>query len=44
MTVEPLSGPNIRSSFINSTKGEATRLTLPAVLDSVPWNDIDFLG
>lgn len=42
--MEPLSGPNIRSSFINSTKGDATRLTLPAALDSVPWDDIDFLG
>lgn len=35
---------DIRSSFVNCSKGEATRLSLPRDLDERPWDDLDFLG
>ncbi|WP_353650835.1 FBP domain-containing protein [Nakamurella sp. A5-74] len=34
----------IRSSFVNCSKGESKRLRLPADLESTPWDDLDFLG
>lgn len=34
----------IRSSFINCSKGEAKRLTVPRDLDERPWDDLDFFG
>ncbi|MFE9573057.1 FBP domain-containing protein [Streptomyces sp. NPDC006692] len=34
----------IRASFINCSKGEASRLAVPRDLDSRPWDDLDFLG
>ncbi|RCH61729.1 FBP domain-containing protein [Streptomyces sp. SDr-06] len=34
----------IRASFINCSKGEAARLAVPRELDSLPWDDLDFLG
>lgn len=34
----------IRRSFVNATKGEATRLGLPPDLDDQPWDDLDFLA
>jgi hypothetical protein len=42
--VEPLSEKEIRSSFVNCTKGEAARMRLPLDFAEVPWGDLDFLG
>jgi hypothetical protein len=42
--VEPLTERDLRASFINCTKGEAKRLTVPRDLADRPWNDLDFLG
>lgn len=36
--------PEIRASFVNCSKGEAKRLTVPADLARRPWDDLDFLG
>jgi hypothetical protein len=41
--MHPLTDDQIRSSFVNASKGEATRLTLPD-LDAVRWDEIDYLG
>ncbi|MGW0469561.1 FBP domain-containing protein [Streptomyces sp. NPDC003027] len=42
--VEPLTDRQIRSSFVNCTKGEASRLRLPLDFAELPWQDLDFLG
>ncbi|MFD5467604.1 FBP domain-containing protein [Kitasatospora sp. NPDC127059] len=42
--MEPLSDPEIRASFVNCSKGEARRITLPRGLAELPWGDLDFLG
>lgn len=42
--MKPISERDIRSSFVNSSKGDATRLSLPDMFDEVPWEDLDFLG
>ncbi|MFD9333733.1 FBP domain-containing protein [Streptomyces sp. NPDC060028] len=42
--MEPLSEKQIRSSFVNCTKGEAARLRLPLDFAELPWQDLDFLG
>jgi hypothetical protein len=42
--VEPLTEKQIRGSFTNCTKGEATRLRLPIGFGELPWEDLDFLG
>ena len=34
----------IRAAFVNCTKGEAKRLTVPRDLAERPWDDLDFLG
>ncbi|QIB42545.1 FBP domain-containing protein [Streptomyces aureoverticillatus] len=34
----------IRASFVNCSKGEARRLSLPADFTGTPWSDLDFLG
>lgn len=39
-----LTEPEIRNSFVNCSKGEAKRLTVPRDLDQLPWADLDFLG
>ncbi|MGA5441675.1 FBP domain-containing protein [Streptomyces griseoincarnatus] len=39
-----LTEKDIRSSFINCSKGEAKRLTVPRDLEGRPWDDLDFLG
>ncbi|MER6074671.1 FBP domain-containing protein [Streptomyces sp. NPDC001817] len=39
-----LTEQDIRNSFINCSKGEAKRLTVPRDLDERPWDDLDFLG
>ncbi|MFH8791456.1 FBP domain-containing protein [Streptomyces sp. NPDC017941] len=35
---------DIRASFVNCSKGEARRLTLPMGFAGTPWSDLDFLG
>ncbi|MFB7513463.1 FBP domain-containing protein [Streptomyces sp. NPDC056144] len=42
--VKPLTDKEIRSSFVNCTKGEAARLKLPLDFAELPWEDLDFLG
>ncbi|WP_328535290.1 FBP domain-containing protein [Streptomyces sp. NBC_00344] len=39
-----LSETDIRSSFVNCSKGEAKRLGMPRDLEERPWGDLDFLG
>ncbi|MER5780364.1 FBP domain-containing protein [Streptomyces mobaraensis] len=42
--MEPLGENEIRASFINCSKGEARRISLPRGLAELPWADLDFLG
>ncbi|WP_369174597.1 FBP domain-containing protein [Streptomyces sp. R28] len=42
--MKPLTEQDIRNSFINCSKGEAKRLSVPRDLDERPWDDLDFLG
>jgi hypothetical protein len=42
--VQPVTERDIRSSFINCSKGDAKRLPVPRDLDQRPWEDLDFLG
>lgn len=44
--MHPLAEREIRSSFVNCSKGEASRIRMPAGLadGGVPWSDLDFLG
>lgn len=42
--MRPLTEHDIRTSFINCSKGEAKRLSVPRDLDQRPWDDLDFLG
>ncbi len=42
--VDPLTDKQIRSSFVNCTKGEAARLRLPLDFAELPWEDLDFIG
>ncbi|MFF6911032.1 FBP domain-containing protein [Streptomyces sp. NPDC012466] len=42
--MKPLSEQDIRTSFVNCSKGEAKRLAVPRDLDDRPWDDLDFLG
>jgi hypothetical protein len=42
--VEPLTETEIRAAFVNCSKGEARRASLPRDLAEQPWEDLDFLG
>jgi hypothetical protein len=42
--MRPLTEHDIRTSFINCSKGEAKRLGIPKDLADLPWDDLDFLG
>ena len=42
--MEALSEKAIRDSFVNCSKGEATRIRLPRHFADTPWTDLDFLG
>ncbi|GAA3053312.1 FBP domain-containing protein [Kitasatospora albolonga] len=42
--MKALTDPEIRASFVNCTKGEASRIALPRHLDELPWEDMDFMG
>jgi hypothetical protein len=35
---------DLRGSFVNCSKGEAKRLTVPKALSGQPWDELDFLG
>ncbi|GAA2904331.1 FBP domain-containing protein [Streptosporangium fragile] len=42
--MKPLSEREIRAAFVNCTKGEAKRLSVPRHLADQPWDDLDYLG
>ncbi|WP_339133149.1 FBP domain-containing protein [Streptomyces sp. f51] len=42
--MRPLTEQDIRTSFVNCSRGEAKRLATPRDLDERPWDDLDFLG
>ncbi|GAA1309656.1 hypothetical protein Psi02_27040 [Planotetraspora silvatica] len=42
--MRPVTEHDIRTSFVNCSKGEAKRLSLPKDLADHPWKDLDFLG
>jgi hypothetical protein len=42
--MRPLTEREIRAAFVNCTKGEAKRLSVPRDLAERPWDDLDFLG
>lgn len=42
--MRPVTERDIRASFVNCTKGEAKRLTVPRDLADQPWDDLDFFG
>ncbi|MDN3296790.1 FBP domain-containing protein [Streptomyces ficellus] len=42
--MKPLTEQEIRAAFLNCTKGEAKRLSVPRDLADRPWDDLDFLG
>lgn len=39
-----LTEQDIRTSFVNCSKGEAKRLSVPRDLAEQPWDELDFLG
>lgn len=42
--MKPLTETDVRSSFVNLTKGATKRLNMPADLAERPWDDLDYLG
>ncbi|HLS78461.1 MAG TPA: FBP domain-containing protein [Nocardia sp.] len=42
--MHPLTERDIRSSFVNCSKGEAKRLPVPRDLADRPWDELDFFG
>lgn len=42
--MKPVTEGDIRSSFVNCSKGEAKRLPTPRDLADRPWDELDFLG
>ncbi|WP_026413257.1 FBP domain-containing protein [Actinomadura oligospora] len=42
--MKPLTERDVRTSFVNCSKGEATRLHLPRDFAELAWDDLDFLG
>ncbi|MFF4583507.1 FBP domain-containing protein [Streptomyces sp. NPDC001389] len=42
--MKPLTEQEIRAAFVNCTKGEARRLSVPRDLGERPWDDLDYLG
>ncbi|MEU6993827.1 FBP domain-containing protein [Streptomyces sp. NPDC046465] len=42
--MKSVSENEIRASFVNCSKGEARRLTLPVGFADTAWSDLDFLG
>ncbi|MFJ9407120.1 FBP domain-containing protein [Streptomyces sp. NPDC101393] len=41
--MDPLGEKELRASFVNCSKGEASRINLPKLAE-LPWEDLDFLG
>ncbi|SEQ41873.1 FBP C-terminal treble-clef zinc-finger [Streptomyces sp. yr375] len=42
--MKPLTEQEIRAAFVNCTKGETKRLSVPRDLAEQPWEDLDYLG
>lgn len=42
--MRPMTDREIRSAFVNCSKGAAKRIPVPRDLDDRPWDDLDFLG
>ncbi len=42
--MRPLTEAEIRASLVNCSKGEASRVRMPAGLAATRWDDLDFLG
>jgi hypothetical protein len=42
--VQALSADEIRRSFVNSSKSQVKAITMPAGLNELPWESLDFLG
>lgn len=42
--MKPLTEREIRTAFVNCSKGEAKRLSVPRDLAERPWEDLDYLG
>ncbi|MFF3668488.1 FBP domain-containing protein [Microtetraspora malaysiensis] len=42
--MQPIGDKEIRGSFVNCSKGDARRASLPKGLSDLPWDDLDFLG
>jgi hypothetical protein len=42
--MDPISEAEIRGAFVNCSKGEASRIKLPADFRDTPWADLDFYG
>lgn len=42
--MEPLTEQQIRSAFVNCTKGEAKRMAVPRDLAARPWESLDYFG
>ncbi|MFD3444693.1 FBP domain-containing protein [Microbacteriaceae bacterium 4G12] len=42
--MNPFSEDRIRASFVNASLRERKALVLPTDLDTVPWQDLDYLG
>lgn len=42
--VSPLTDDQIRTAFVNLSKGAAARVNFPADLDERPWGELDYLG
>ncbi|MDQ1025267.1 hypothetical protein QF035_002849 [Streptomyces umbrinus] len=42
--MKPLTEQEIRTAFVNCTKGESKRLSVPRDLAERPWDELDFLG
>ncbi|MGG5173137.1 FBP domain-containing protein [Pseudarthrobacter sp. J1738] len=42
--MQPLTAPQIRSSLLNASRSEASKLNLPKNLETLDWENMDFLG
>ena len=42
--MESLTETQVRASFVNATKGEVTRMSVPHDLDEQPWAELDLLS
>ena len=42
--MSPLTERDIRGSFVNCTKGEASRVSVPHDLAEWPWSELDYAG